>query len=124
MLDAMLAGSNEPGPSRHPSSANDAPGPSQDTEMADWIDEEPPTAPSPPRIPIPAPDRSRRAAKIKRHASWDTLLPALEAPLAEYGLASHGQRPSHIPSIIEHRCVASCGDPIRATVECLYIMRA
>ncbi|KAJ7439132.1 hypothetical protein FB451DRAFT_1151843 [Mycena latifolia] len=69
----------------------------------DWVDEGPP-APSSPLIPPPG---RVSAARNRRQASWDVLLPQLEVPLAAYRQANYGQRPTTISNFIQHNCTAS-----------------
>ncbi|KAJ7503050.1 hypothetical protein B0H11DRAFT_2361042 [Mycena galericulata] len=92
------------------------PGPAPDSE---WVDE--PAAPAPP-IFIPGPPSTPAAeANNRRRVSWDVLFPHLEDPLAEFRLASHGQRPTVIPSLIRYECNKSCGQPLNTKVQCLYL---
>ncbi|KAJ7433997.1 hypothetical protein B0H11DRAFT_1938988 [Mycena galericulata] len=84
------------------------PGPAPDSE---WVDE---PAPAPPPIFIPGPSTPAAEANNRRRVSWDVLLPHLEDPLAEFRMASHGQRPTVIPSL-------SCGQPLNIKVQCLYL---
>jgi hypothetical protein len=100
-----------------------------DSEM-DWVDdigEAPPSPPPPPPpappIPIPAYSSPARSARSNRHASWDILLPLLVPAFALFRQTNHGCRPSVISSRIQHECIASCGRPITANVQCLYITR-
>jgi hypothetical protein len=103
-----------------------------DVPMPDWVDEEifdplsPPTpAPSPKKLARPGTraTRAERAAQQVAEA-WNSLLPQLEEPYALYQQASHGQRPSIIPSSIQHQCTASCETSVSTTVQCLYISRS
>ncbi|KAJ7756124.1 hypothetical protein B0H14DRAFT_2635182 [Mycena olivaceomarginata] len=84
--------------------------------MPDWVDEEifdplsPPTpAPSPKKLARPG-TRATRAEQAAQQVAeaWNSLLPQLEEPYALYQQASHGQRPSIIPSSIQHQCTVSC----------------
>ncbi|KAJ7463706.1 hypothetical protein FB451DRAFT_1139435 [Mycena latifolia] len=93
-----------------------------DVEMA-WVDE-PPAPPAPPMPPSPPPLASARMhqlARERRHQSWDLLLPQLIAPFTAYRQASHGQRPTPIPNLLQHDCMVSCGCSITAQVQCLYL---
>ncbi|KAJ7435827.1 hypothetical protein FB451DRAFT_1461458 [Mycena latifolia] len=93
-----------------------------DMEMA-WVDE-PPAPPAPPMPPSPPPLGSacmHQLARERRHQSWDLLLPQLIAPFTAYRQASHGQRPTPIPNLLQHDCVVSCGRSITAQVQCLYL---
>ncbi|KAJ7435267.1 hypothetical protein FB451DRAFT_1571607 [Mycena latifolia] len=92
-----------------------------DVEM-DWIDD-PPTPPAPPMpsSPLLGSTHTRQLARERRHQSWDLLLPQLFTPFATYRQASHGQRPTPIQNLLQHDCTASCGHPITAQVQCLYI---
>ncbi|KAJ6447502.1 hypothetical protein DFH09DRAFT_1118999, partial [Mycena vulgaris] len=68
----------------------------------DWIDEEPPAPPPPAPIPIPGCTPTAQLARNKRTVAWDALLPQLEAPLAAYRQATHGQRPAVVSNVIQH----------------------
>ncbi|KAJ6629851.1 hypothetical protein B0H10DRAFT_1939485 [Mycena sp. CBHHK59/15] len=89
----------------------------EDTDMPEWEEE---GAPSLPRILIAAPIQPTDTAIMRRHTSWEALLPLLEVPLAAFQFASHGQRPIIIPKSIEHACTASCPRVVTATMQCLY----
>ncbi|KAJ7432748.1 hypothetical protein B0H11DRAFT_2378694, partial [Mycena galericulata] len=92
------------------------PGPAPDPE---WVDE---PVPAPPPIFIPGPPSAPAGqAHNRRRISWDVLLPRLEDPLAEFRLASHGQRPTVIPSLVHYECTQSCGQPLNTKVQCLYL---
>ncbi|KAJ7454650.1 hypothetical protein FB451DRAFT_1517175, partial [Mycena latifolia] len=93
-----------------------------DVEMA-WVDE-PPAPPAPLMPPSPPPLGSacmHQLARERWHQSWDLLLPQLIAPFTAYRQASHGQRPTPIPNLLQHDCVVSCGRSITAQVQCLYL---
>ncbi|KAJ6582196.1 hypothetical protein B0H19DRAFT_1370295 [Mycena capillaripes] len=93
----------------------------QDTEMADWVDVEPPPSSPVARTPILAPATNLQTTKASRRAVWDSLLPMLEEPLARYRLGSYGQRPPTIPSLVQYECRNACNRPISARIQCLYI---
>ncbi|KAJ7360845.1 hypothetical protein DFH08DRAFT_1031198 [Mycena albidolilacea] len=114
-LHALLDG--EAGPSTTPDLPVDLVDSSGDTQMEDWIDMEPPT-PAP--APISAPRPSVTAA-ARQATAWSILLPTLDVPYAQYCNASYRQRPSIIPSLVRHQCLAGCGVPVTAKVQCLYI---
>lgn len=116
-LHALLDG--EAGPSTTPDLPVDLVDSSGDTQMEDWIDMEPPT-PAP--APISAPRPSVTAA-ARQATAWSILLPTLDVPYAQYCNASYRQRPSIIPSLVRHQCLAGCGVPVTAKVQCLYISR-
>ncbi|KAJ7482778.1 hypothetical protein FB451DRAFT_1129761 [Mycena latifolia] len=75
----------------------------------DWIDD-PPTPPAPPMpsSPLLGSAHTCQLARERRHQSWDLLLPQLFTPFAMYRQASHGQRPTPIPNLLQHDCTASC----------------
>jgi hypothetical protein len=99
--------------------------------MVDWVDEcaamlHLPHKPHPPSslppIPITIPPSSNTRAKAEQLcAAWDVILPKLEEPFAEYQLASYAQRPSAISAVLRHKCTTSCGTPVVAVIQCLYI---
>ncbi|KAF7338826.1 hypothetical protein MSAN_02205300 [Mycena sanguinolenta] len=92
----------------------------EDAEMPDWNNEgdNAPAPPAPvaiPTRPIIPKNRSARAT-----TSWNLLLPHLEKPFAEYRQASYAQPPTLILPTITHHCTGACGQPVSATVQCLY----
>ncbi|KAF7377129.1 CxC1 domain-containing protein [Mycena sanguinolenta] len=109
------AAGDVPQPSTVPEDAQD----SQDAEMPDWNAEAyAPATPAPAVVPTrPNAPRNRSA---RTTTSWNLLLPHLEQPFAEYRQASYAQPPTLIPSTIAHHCTGACGQPVSATVQCLY----
>ncbi|KAJ7758999.1 hypothetical protein DFH07DRAFT_772333 [Mycena maculata] len=95
--------------------------PDGDAEMPGWEDVEMEMEPAPPpplEIPRPA---SIPNPNIRLAASWDAILPMLEAPFVLYRRAIHGKRPGTISPSIHYDCLAACGHPIDTTIRCLYI---
>ncbi|KAF8210751.1 hypothetical protein K438DRAFT_1752526 [Mycena galopus ATCC 62051] len=90
----------------------------EDADMNDWVDEEPPPLPLPPRSPIPGRASSGKKAAACTNLAWAPLMLLLEQPFAEYRRASHARPPSLIPGHLAHVCVASCGIEINATCSC------
>ncbi|KAF7357059.1 hypothetical protein MSAN_01299300 [Mycena sanguinolenta] len=61
------------------------------------------------RDPYP-PDPNRKPVGLAR----------TRKPFAEYRQASYAQPPTLIPPTITHHCTGACGQPVSATVQCLY----
>ncbi|KAF8179942.1 hypothetical protein K438DRAFT_1768602 [Mycena galopus ATCC 62051] len=114
--------------------AQSLPGPAHTTSLEDdapmedqWVDTEPaaPLPPLPPRMRlVPRPVAVSHGTRAQRAAqqlalAWETLLPHLEEPYAQYQQKSHAKAPSVIPSSLHHQCTVSCGSPINVNIQCL-----
>ncbi|KAJ7738451.1 hypothetical protein DFH07DRAFT_778980 [Mycena maculata] len=91
--------------------------PDGDAEMPGWEDVEMEPAPPPPLLQIPRPAPTPNP-NIRVAASWDAILPMLEAL---YRWASHGKRPAAISPSIHYTCLVACGNTIDTTIQCLYV---
>ncbi|KAF7354322.1 hypothetical protein MVEN_01120600 [Mycena venus] len=87
-----------------------------DANMADWVDMEPPSVPSPPLQPRePTENVDQRL-----NDTWNRLLPLLETPWLRYYERTHGKQRDIIPAALRHECTASCEGSAVSKIKCLY----